>query len=226
MEAICALPAWSRGSFLVFIECECMNVCQILMVEKLATTKSIAASSWFYWPTAIFGTFLSVFSGPSNAHVVLEYQVANAGSYYKATFKVGHGCGTSPIKQMVLTIPAGVQGAKPMPKAGWVLDITREKLAQPVTDHGRVLTEDVSRITWTAKTPADYLQNAWFDEFVLQAKLPAKEGTMYWPVSQICEEGRVDWTQTPQPGQKMSDLKSPAAVLELLPIGGGGEHKH
>ncbi len=188
--------------------------------------RSIAACARIYWTTAIFCTVLSVFSPLSAAHVVLEYKVANAGSYYKATFKVGHGCGQSAVKQIVVTVPAGVQGAKPMPKPGWALDITREKLAQPITDHGRVVTEDVSRITWTAKTPADYLQNAWYDEFVLQAKLPAKEGAMYWPVSQICEEGRVDWVQIPKPGQKPSDLKSPAAVLELMPTGAGGEHKH
>ena len=68
---------------------------------------------------ACAATLLCMASLPAAAHVVLEYQVANAGSYYKATFKVGHGCGTSPVKQIVVTIPAGVQGAKPMPKAGW-----------------------------------------------------------------------------------------------------------
>jgi uncharacterized protein YcnI len=197
-----------------------------MKMRNLPTVNLKADRAYIYGFAAIFSAAISLFSAPSAAHVVLEYQVANAGSYYKATFKVGHGCGTSPIKQIVVSIPAGVQGAKPMPKAGWVLEISRDKLAQPITDHGRVVTEDVSRITWTAKTPADYLQNAWFDEFVLQAKLPGKEGTIYWPVSQICEEGRVDWTQVPSAGQKRSDLKSPAAVLELLPVGGGGEHKH
>ncbi len=184
--------------------------------------------------TKLNQTVLAVFTSallcaaslPAAAHVVLEYQVANAGSYYKATFKVGHGCGSSPVKQIVVTVPAGVQGAKPMPKAGWTLDIVREKLAQPVADHGRTVTEDVSRITWTAKTPADYLQNDWYDEFVLQAKLPGKAGTMYWPVSQVCESGRTDWTETPKAGQKMSELKSPAAVLEIMPTDGGGEHNH
>ncbi|MES2415831.1 MAG: YcnI family protein [Pseudomonadota bacterium] len=165
---------------------------------------------------------------PASAHVVLEYQVANAGSSYKASFKVGHGCGTSPTRQIIVTIPGGVQGAKPMPKAGWTVETSREKLAQPVMDHGRTVTEDVSRITWTAKAPADYLQNDWYDEFVLQAKLPDKAGTIYWPVSQVCETGRIDWTDIPKAGQKMSDVKSPAAALELMPTGGssGGEHKH
>ena len=113
-----------------------------------------------------------------------------------------------------------------MPKAVWLLEIMHEKLDQPIADHGRVVTEDVSRITWTAKTPADYLQNAWFDEFVLQAWLPSRPGILYWPVSQIFEAGRVDWTQILQAGHKLSDLKSPAVALELMPVGGASEHKH
>ena len=34
----------------------------------------------------------------ASAHTVLEYQVATAGQSYKATFKVGHGCGNSPTR--------------------------------------------------------------------------------------------------------------------------------
>jgi uncharacterized protein YcnI len=153
----------------------------------------------------------------AHAHVVLEYQVASAGASYKAAFKVGHGCGASPTRQVSVAIPAGVRGARPMPKPGWTLEVTREKLAQPYTDHGRSVTEDVARVTWTAKTKED--------EFVLVARMPGKEGALYWPVSQVCEEGRNDWTEVPKPGQKLSDLKSPAALLEILPAAGGG-HQH
>jgi len=163
--------------------------------------------------------------GTAGAHVVLEYQVAPAGSSYKATFKVGHGCGESPTRQISVQIPAGVQGARPMPKPGWTLDVQRDKLAAPYTSHGRTVTEDVVRITWTAKTPADMLPNGWYDEFVLAGQLPARTGPLYWPVSQVCEAGRTDWTEVPAPGQAMSGLKSPAALLELLPAGGGG-HQH
>lgn len=172
------------------------------------------------------GALFLAASLPAAAHVTLEYQVANAGSYYKGTFKVGHGCGSSPVKQIVVTIPAGVQGAKPMPKAGWTLEVTREKLAQPRQDHGKAITEEVARISWTAKTPADYLQDDWYDEFVLQAKLPAKAGMLYWPVLQVCEGSKVDWAEVPKPGQKLSELKNPAAALELMPTDGGGEHNH
>jgi len=169
---------------------------------------------------------LAAYAGLSQAHTVLEYQVATAGQSYKATFKVGHGCGNSPTRQIVVDIPAGVQGAKPMPKAGWRLEVTREKLAQPYTRHGRTITEDVSRISWTAKTPEAFLPNGHYDEFVLVGSLPEQAGMMYWPVQQVCEQGRMDWVEVPKPGQKPSDLKSPAAALELMPSAGTAEHQH
>lgn len=160
------------------------------------------------------------------AHITLEYQVAPAASSYKASFKVGHGCAGSPTRQIVVDIPAGVQGARPMPKAGWTLDVQREKLAQPINSHGRSITEDVVRITWAAKTAGDMLAHAHYDEFVLVAQMPDKAGPLYWPVHQICEEGRNDWVEVPKPGQKQSDLKAPAASLEILPAGGGAGHNH
>ena len=49
---------------------------------------------------------------------------------------------------------------------------------------------------------------------------------LYWPVLQVCEEGKVDWSEVPTQGQKLNDLKNPAAALELMPAGGGGEHNH
>ncbi len=162
---------------------------------------------------------------PASAHITLEHQTAHAGSYYKANFKVGHGCGTSPIRQIVVHIPDGVRGAKPMPKAGWDLAIQRATLAQPYQDHGRTVTEDVVRITWTARSPADYLLNEHYDEFALNAKLPTQAGPLYWSVSQVCVEGRIDWSEMPALGQGRARLKTPAALLDLLPTAGGA-HKH
>lgn len=165
-------------------------------------------------------------AGAAQAHVVLEYQVAPAGASYKATFKVGHGCGNSPTRQIVVDIPAGMQGARPMPKPGWTLDVQRAPLAAPYVSHGRTISDDVVRVTWTAKTKDDYLPNAHYDEFVLVARTPEQAGTLYWPVRQACEEGRNDWTDIPGPGQKLSDLKSPAAALEVLPGAGASGHNH
>jgi uncharacterized protein YcnI len=144
----------------------------------------------------------------AGAHVTLEYPAAAAASSYKATFKVGHGCGESATRQLVVDLPSGVSGAHPMPKAGWQVAV------------------EPTRVTWTARSRDDMLASAHYDEFVLVAKLPAEPGTLYWPVHQVCEQGRTDWAELPRDGQKLSDLKSPAAPLEVLPAAGAGGHAH
>jgi len=149
----------------------------------------------------------------AQAHITLEYQVAPAGASYKGSFRVGHGCGASPTRQVIVQVPAGVKGARPMPKPGWTIALQKDGA-------------DTSRITWTAKTRDDVLPSSHYDEFVLVAQMPTKAGPLYWPVSQVCEEGRNDWTDIPRAGQPMSELKSPAAYLEVLPADGprGGHH--
>jgi uncharacterized protein YcnI len=151
---------------------------------------------------------LAFAAAAANAHVTLEYPAAAAASSYKATFKVGHGCGDSATRQLVVELPAGVAGAHPMPKAGWQVAV------------------EATRITWTAKSREDMLASTHYDEFVLVAKLPAEAGTLYWPVRQVCEQGRSDWVEVPGQGQKLSELKSPAAALEVLPAAGAGGHNH
>ncbi len=163
---------------------------------------------------------------PAHAHVGLEWPAALAGSYYKATFQIGHGCGDSPTRQVVVDIPAGVLGARPMPRPGWSVDIERAPLARPVMNHGKPVTEDVVRITWTARTPADALESAHYGEFVLRARLPDAPGPLYWPVRQVCVQGQHDWVQVPAPGQKPGTLASPAAVLDLMPAGDPAGHAH
>lgn len=161
----------------------------------------------------------------ARAHVGLEYEVAPAGGSYKATFQVGHGCGSSPTRQISVVVPAGVLEARPTPKAGWSLEIQREKLPEPVTRQGRTIAERVARLTWTARSADSALPSDQYDEFVLMAQLPGEPGTLAWPVSQVCESGRADWVEVPKPGQSARDLKNPAPALQLLPASGGG-HQH
>lgn len=168
----------------------------------------------------------AAFAPAAQAHITLEWQSALAGTYYKAVFKVGHGCGVSPTRQITVDIPEGVRGARPMPRPGWTLEVIRAPLARPDTSHGKAITEDVSRITWTAQSPADMLDNAHYGEFILQAQLPQAAGRVYWPLRQVCAEGRQDWVQVPAPGQRMTDLPFPAAVLDILPASPANGHSH
>jgi uncharacterized protein YcnI len=169
---------------------------------------------------------LALVSLTTQAHVTLEYPVATAGQGYKATFKIGHGCGTSPTRVVEVNIPEGVRGARPMPKAGWTLEVVRDKLAHPYMSHGRSITEDTTLVRWTAKTESDMLANGHYDEFVLVGTLPARAGKVHWPVRQLCPQGQHDWVEVPAAGQKWSDLKSPAAELELMPAAGAHTHHH
>jgi uncharacterized protein YcnI len=176
---------------------------------------------------AIYTTATAVFS-----HVVLDEPAALAGRSYKAVFKVGHGCEGSPTTAIRVTLPAGFTGAKPMPKAGWRLDIKTAKLAVPYDNHGKRVTEDVSEITWTAASKDSWLPEAYYDEFVLRGGLPGKggekasdSGAMWFKVLQTCDKGSIDWSDVPATGTSAKGLKAPAALLEIIPSGSAA-HQH
>ena len=164
---------------------------------------------------------LAAFAQVALAHPALENPRAEAGSSYRAAIRITHGCSGSPVREVIVQIPEGVRGAKPMPKPGWTLEVEKARLAQPYESHGRRIEEDVVRVRWSGGR----LENAHFDEFVLLAGLPDRPGKLYWKVSQVCEKGRIDWFDVPESGKPAAELKEPAAVLEVLPAA-HGEHKH
>lgn len=149
------------------------------------------------------------------AHIVLETSSAPAGSSYKAVLQVGHGCQGSATTAVTVQIPAGFQGARPYPKAGWTLAVKTGKLAKPYDSHGKQVTEDITQISWTAASKEAALQDAWFDEFALRGKLPETAGPLWFKVLQTCESGSADWSEVPATGTSTKGLKSPAPLLEV-----------
>ena len=61
---------------------------------------------------------VSLCATASWAHITLADQAALAGTGYRATLRVGHGCDGSPTTAVRVSVPAGLRGAKPMPKPG------------------------------------------------------------------------------------------------------------
>jgi len=155
--------------------------------------------------------------GDAHAHIVLTDQLAVSGSYYKATLRVGHGCGDEPTTAIIVKIPAGFEGAKPQPKFGWALTIKKEPLSKPYKSHGKTIAEDVVEIKWEASNKDFYLPNEQFDEFSFFTHLPAKEGPYWVSVKQECTKEFNDWSEVPASGTSTKGLKTPAALLELLP---------
>lgn len=159
------------------------------------------------------------------AHVVLDEPVALAGQGYKAALRIGHGCEGSPTTAVTVTLPDGFAGAKPQPKPGWIVAVRRGRLARPYESHGRRITEDVTEVSWTAASREHALPDSHFDEFVLRGTLPVREGPLWFKVLQVCEKGRIDWSEIPASPAAVHGLKRPAALLEVLPSGQAG-HAH
>ena len=149
------------------------------------------------------------------AHVVLSESQAQAGSYFKASLRVGHGCNGSATTGITVTVPAGFQGAKPQPKAGWAVETQKAKLAQPYTSHGKLITEDVVELRWTAASKEAALLDDQFDEFSFMSRLPEQAGPVWLKVLQTCESGQTDWSEVPSSGTSTKGLKSPAALLMI-----------
>lgn len=160
----------------------------------------------------------------AQAHITLEQPEAEAGKPYKAVLRVGHGCaGGAATKEIVVTLPAGLRGAKPMPKPGWTLSVRRAPLAQPYDSHGKSVTDEAAEIRWTARSEADQLPDAWYDEFVLRATLPAEPGPLWFKVRQVCTEGEWHWADIPAAGQPAPG--APAVRLIVKPSASAA-HSH
>ena len=181
-------------------------------------------SSIFLKSATLFALWAA--SASAFPHVVLEEPAALAGQSYKAALRISHGCAGSPTTAVRVLIPAGLRGAKPMPKPGWTVTLRREKLASPYEQHGRQVSEDVVEIHWTAASRASWLDDAHVDEFVLRGTLPAQAGPMWFKVLQTCEQGSLDWSQLPAGGTSTQGLKSPAARLDILPAEPEAHHAH
>lgn len=163
------------------------------------------------------GWVLSAMATCAQAHIVLTEPSAIAGSYYKATLRVGHGCNGTATHGLIVQVPAGFQGAKPQPKAGWTIAIRKAKLATPYNSHGKTVTQDVVELRWTAASKEAVLPDEQFDEFAFMGRLPDQAGSLWVKVLQSCESGQNDWSEIPANGTNTRGLKSPAALLEVQP---------
>ena len=143
----------------------------------------------------------------AQAHVTLEQGSGVAGSFQKLTFRVGHGCDGAATTGLTVSLPDGASNAKPMLKAGWKIN---------VGSNG-----GVQEISWKGGP----LPDAYFDEFVVQVKLAAQPGKLYFRIVQQCGKVSVAWDEIP--GDSGARPKAPAPVLDVLPAPEGtATHQH
>jgi uncharacterized protein YcnI len=166
---------------------------------------------------------LLALAGAARAHVTLEQPEAPAGSSYRAVFKVGHGCEGAATTEIAITLPEGLRGAKPMPKPGWTLTTQRRPLKTPYDSHGKAVTDELAEVRWTANSAADHLPDAWYDEFILRASLPAEPGELAFKVRQVCTRGEWHWSELPSAANPRP--RAPAVRLQVVPARTEG-HAH
>ncbi len=148
--------------------------------------------------------------GVAAAHVEPTPEEAPAGATSNIGFNIGHGCDGSPTRSVTIRIPGGVTSARPQPKPGWRISITRGTLPKPVKDfEGNTVTKGVLSVTWTGSLP-----DAYFDTFTLRLGMPNTPGKMlYFPTVQRCTKGLYRWIQIPKAGQPEPDSPAPGVKL-------------
>jgi uncharacterized protein YcnI len=154
---------------------------------------------------------LAFATSAASAHITLETGEAVAGSAYKAVFRVPHGCEGSATVKITVKIPEGVIAVKPMPHAGWKLDIVKGQYAKSYDYYGSKLDEGVTQVSWSGgNLPDDY-----YDEFVLRGMIAADlpEGMIYFPVVQECEKGVDRWIEIPEAGQPEPEMPAPGVKV-------------
>ena len=158
----------------------------------------------------------ALIASPASAHITLERQEAAVGAPYKAVFRVGHGCGTSPTLKVRVRIPDGVINIKPMPKPAGRSKTVKGKYDKSYTMfHSVTVTEGVKEVAWTGRLPDENYDELVLSTYLTDDLVPGR--MLYFPVVQECESGVHRWIEIPQDGKSAADYKEPAPGVKLLP---------
>lgn len=173
--------------------------------------------------SAISLAALCASAGLAQAHSSLDQREAGAGSFYKATFRVPHGCDGMATTEVKIELPEGFISAQPQVKPGWKIETVKGDYAQSYKVHGKDVTSGVKEVRFTdGSLPGDF-----YDEFTVVGQLAPfdKDTTLSFPVTQLCgSAASVAWTEVPQDGQNPHDLEHPAPQLLVKAAGAGGDH--
>lgn len=165
--------------------------------------------------SAFVGGVLLAFAGPlaASAHVSVSASSTAAGSYSVLTFSVSHGCDGSPTESIAITLPESIVSATPTVNQGWTISTVTEPLDEPITkEEGEPVTERISQIVYTAKTPLAADQR---DTFALSLALAGNAGdTLEFPTLQTCTVGETEWAGNEVP------------AITLTEASAEGEHAH
>ncbi len=166
---------------------------------------------------ALFALVLLAIPASASAHVTLQPEEATAGDYTVLNVRVPNERDDAATTRVDVQFPPGFVFASYQPVAGWSVQVQMEKLAEPLTSHGEEITEQVSRMTWTADGKAG-VQAGQFQDFPISVQIPDKAGeALTFKALQTYDDGEVvRWIGGP-------DSEEPAPQVAVT--AGGDDHR-
>ena len=152
----------------------------------------------------------------AGAHVTLQPEEAAAGGFTVLDVRVPSERDDAATTKVDVQFPDGFAFASYQPVAGWCVKVQMEKLAKPLTSHGEEITEQVSRMTWTASSAKAGIQPGQFQDFPVSVQIPDQAGdALTFKALQTYDDGEVvRWIGAP-------DSEKPAPQVTVTAGSGG-----
>jgi uncharacterized protein YcnI len=160
-------------------------------------------------------------ASPAAAHVTIDDDTAEAGSFTLLTFKVPNESATASTSSITLTLPSDTPFAHVsyVPVPGWSAELVTTTLPEPVQVGESTLTRAVTSVTWTAEPGAE-IADGQLQLFPLSLGPVPDTGSIVLPVDQAYSDGTVvSWSESGE------GADHPAPVLHVggAPAAGGAE---
>jgi uncharacterized protein YcnI len=168
------------------------------------------------------GTLLAI-AAPlaASAHVTINPNAAEAGSYAVITVKVPNESATASTTKVELALPEDTPftSVRYVPVAGWSAELITETLPEPVTVGESEITEAITSVVWTA-TAGSEITDGQLQQFSVSVGAVPDTGSIALPATQYYSDGSVvNWDSLEE------DADYPAPVLyinDAVPTDGHG----
>lgn len=160
----------------------------------------------------------------ASAHAGISPASVANGSTAKLAISIPHGCDGAATDTVIIELPEGFVGAKPMAKPGWQIDTETGDYQKSYSLHGSDRSSGVTKVTFSGGSLPDDL----FDEFIVRGSLMGfeTETSLPFKVTQLCGDASVSWSDVAGEGEDPHSLPHPAPVLTVTAAAMASGHEH
>jgi uncharacterized protein YcnI len=155
-------------------------------------------------------------SAPASAHVTIDPEQAKRGGYARVVFRLPNESETASTVKLEVHLPESqpLSSVRTSPIPGWVIEVTKTKLATPIESYGSKITQAITKITWTAASPDAQVKPGQFMDFpVSLGKLPDADQMVFKALQTYSDGNIVRWIEEKTGAE---EPENPAPVLGLV----------